>query len=114
MGVIDGSDWLIGTCIRHAGPGVGTIGDGDAELEGAEAGFGGGLALEVVFDFLVDGDAASPTRGIATAAADVAGEEFCAGEQAAHAAHVGVAIAPHFIEDTIEDEGAFFEGFEGF
>ena len=113
VGVVYGGDGLIGTGIGHAGPGVGTIGDGDAEFEGAEAGFGAGLGLEEVFYLLVDRDASGPTGWVAAAAADVAGEEFGAGEEAAHAAHVGVAIATDFVEDAIEDEGAFFEGFEG-
>jgi hypothetical protein len=114
VGVIDGGDGLIGTGVGHAGPGVGAIGHGDAELDGAEAGLGGGVGLQVVFDFLVDGNAAGPACGVAAAAADVAGEEFGAGEQAAHAAHVGVAITTHFVVHAVEDEGAFFEGLEGF
>ena len=72
---------------------VGAVRDGNAEFKGPETGAGFLARLEKVFDFLVDGNTARPTGGGIGTALDIAGEEFDGGKQAAHAAHVTVAIA---------------------
>ena len=112
MRVIHRREGLIPAGVAHACPGIGPIRHGDAELERAEACFRGRILLEEVFQLLIDRDAAGPTGGIAAAAHDVAFEQLVAGEQAAHAAHVAVAIAAHFVGDAVEDEHAVLEGFE--
>src|SRR5205085_8862745 len=65
-----------------------------------------------VFDFLIDRNAAGPTRRAAAAAADIAGQQFARREQAAHPAHVIVAVAVDFVADAIEHERAALEWFE--
>ncbi len=102
VGIVDRGDGPIGAGVDHAGPGVGAVGDHDAEFERAEAGAGAGVALEEVLDFLIDGDAAGPAGRRVAAALHVAGEEFDAGEQTAHAAHVGVAVAADAIADAVQ------------
>ena len=112
MRIINGGDGLIAAGVAHAGPGISTIGHGDAELEGAEACLRFLFGLQVVLDLLINGDVARPTGRITAAAHDVALHQLVAGEQAAHAAHVAVAIATDFVGDAMEDEGLLFEGFE--
>ena len=56
-----------------------------------------GVGLQEVFDFLIDRDAFGPAGGRIGAALDVAGEELGAGEEAADAAHVVVAVAADFV-----------------
>ncbi len=114
VGVGDGGDGLVGAGVSPAGPGVGAVGDGDAEFEGAEASAGVGLGLEVVLEFLVDRRPAGPAGGGIGAALDVAREQFDPGEEATHAAHVSVAVATDAVTKTFDDQGAVFEGGEGF
>ena len=52
--------------------------------------------------------------GVSRAALDVAGEQLDAGEQAADAAHVVVAVAADLVADAVEDKGAALNGSSGF
>ncbi len=108
VGVVDRRERLVGAGVRHTSPGVGAIGDHDAEFERAEASAGGRICLQEVLDFLVDGDAFGPAGRRVGAALDVAGEQFGAGEQAADAAHVVVAVAADLVGNAVEDERAVF------
>ena len=112
VGVADRRQRLVGAGIGHARPGVGALVDLDAELERAEAGPGLGLGLQVAGDLLVDGDALRPARRGVRAALDVAREQLDAGEQAAHAAHVAVAVALDLVADALEHQGLGLEGLE--
>src|SRR5690606_34342605 len=69
---------------------------------------------EEVLDLLVDGEAAGPARGGVGSTLDVAGEELGAGEEAAHPAHVAVAVAADLVVDAAQGENLAFEGFERF
>ena len=110
--IVDRRDGLIGARVAHARPRIGATGHGDAELQRAEAGARLRLALEEILHLLVDGDAARPAGGIAAAAPDIAGQQFTAGEQAAHAAHVAVAVAADLVVDAVEHERLALEWLE--
>ena len=109
VGIVDRRQRLVGAGVGHAGPGVGPIGDHDAEFERAEPGLRGGIALQEVLDLLVDRDAAGPAGRRVRAALDVARKELDAGEQAADAAHVVVAVAADAVADAVEDQRAVLE-----
>src|SRR6185369_14907263 len=83
------------------------------ELEGAEAGLRLRLRLQEIADLLVDGEALGPAGGRVGAALDVAGEELDAGQQAADAAHVAVAVGADLVADAVEGEQLLLEGLEG-
>ena len=68
------------------------------------AGAGFGLGLEEVLDFLVDRNALRPSGWRIGAALNVAGKQLGAGEQAADAAHVIVAVAADFVAEAVEHE----------
>ncbi len=61
-----------------------------------------GSLLQEVLDLLIDRDAAGPAGGRVRAALDVAGEQLDAGEQAADAAHVVVAVAADPVADAVQ------------
>src|SRR5262249_34702074 len=84
----------------------------DAEFERAESRLGGRVLLEEVPNLLVDGDALGPAGWRVGATLDVAGEEFDAGEEAAYAAHVAVAVAANLVGDTLQCERLLAERFE--
>ena len=68
-----------------------------------------GPALQEILDLLIDRDSLGPSgRGVRTAL-DVAGEQLDAGQQAAHAAHVVVAVAAKLVADAVEDQRAIAE-----
>ena len=103
---------LVGAGIGHARPGIGTIAYTHAKFQCAKARTGGGLRLQKVFDLLINRDAFGPaSRGVA-AALNVAGEELDAGKQAAHPAHVAVAIAAHAVVHALEHEQLIAEWFQ--
>ena len=58
----------------------------------------------MVLDLLVDGDAAGPAGRRVGTALDVAGEQLDAGEQAADAAHVAVAVAADPVADAVQEQ----------
>ena len=109
----DRRDGLVGAGVAPAGPRIGAVADGDAEFEGAEAGLGPRVRLQVRPQDLVDGRTAGPAGRRAAAAHDVAGEEFDAGKQAAHAAHVRVAVAADAVVHALEREQPVLERLEG-
>ena len=112
VGVVDRRDGLVGAGVRHASPGVGPVGDHHAELERAEAGARFRFRLQEVFEFLVERNAFGPAGGSVGAALDVAGEQLGAGEKAADAAHVVVAVAADAIGDAFKDERPVLKQFE--
>src|SRR5262249_5365998 len=85
------------------------VGDHHAELQRAEARLRRRVRLQEVPDLLIDGDALGPAGRRVGAALDVAGEQLDAGQEAAHAAHVRVAVAAHLVADAVQDEGALAE-----
>jgi hypothetical protein len=107
--VVNGRDRLVVPRVHHARPGVGAVGDHDAELQRAEARAGRGILLQVVPDLLVDGEALRPSRRGVRPALDVARVQLDAGEKAAHAAHVGVAVAANPVADAVQEERAVLE-----
>ena len=60
-------------------------------------------------DFLVDRVSLRPARGGVGTSLDVARKQLDAGEQAAHAAHVGVAVAADLVADAVEREELVLE-----
>jgi hypothetical protein len=66
--------------------------------------------LQEVFDLLVDRQAAGPAGGSVAAPLDVSGEQFDAGQQAAHAAHVLIAVAANFVMHAVQDQRAVLQG----
>ena len=110
--VVDRGDGLVGPRVDHPRPGVGLVGHEDAELERAKAGLRGRERLEMVADLLVDRDPARPAGRRVAASLDVAGEQLDTREQAAHAAHVAVAVPQHVVVDALECEEAVLEGGE--
>ena len=68
-----------------------------------------GSCLEEVPDLLIDRDALGPAGRRVGPALDVAGEEFDAGEQAADAAHVAVAVAANAIADAVQRQDLVLE-----
>ena len=113
VGTGDGRDGLIGAGVAPTRPWIGAVADGDTDLERAQAGLGPRVGLEMGADDLVDGRPAGPAGGGAAAAHDVAGEELDAGQQAAHAAHVGIAVAADTIVHALEREQLVLERLEG-
>ena len=109
----DGCDGLIGAGVAPARPRVGAVADGDADLERPQAGLGLRVRLQIGAQRLVDGRTAGPAGGRAAPAHDVAGEELDAGEQAAHAAHVRIAVAADAVVDALEREQLVLERLEG-
>jgi hypothetical protein len=83
-------------------------------LKGTESRAGGVILLEEIFEFLVDRDSVCPTGRRVRAALDVAGEEFDAGEEAAYAAHVTVAVAADAVGEALQQEHALLVVLEGF
>ena len=71
-----------------------------------------GLGLECVLDLLIDREPLGPARRCVGAALDVAREKLDARQQAAHAAHVVVAVAAHLVADAVEDQRAIMERLE--
>ena len=63
-------------------------------------------SLEGVLDLLVDREPLGPAGRRVGTALDVAGEKLDAGQQAAHAAHVVVAVAANLVADAVENQGA--------
>ena len=112
IGIGDRGDGLAAASVGHARPRVGAVLHADAELERTEPCAGRSLALEKVFDLLVDRDAAGPAGRHAGTAHDIARQQFDAGEEATHAAHVAVAIAAHFVGETLEGQQAVAVGRE--
>ena len=100
---------MFGPGVDHPGPGVGAVGDHDAELERAEPGARGRVVLEEVLDLLVDRQAAGPAGRRVRAALDVAREELDAGQQAADAAHVVVAVAADLVADAVQGQRPVLE-----
>ena len=110
--IVDRRDRLVRPGIDHAGPSVGPIGDHDAELERAEAGARGGVVLQMTLDLLVDRDAAGPAGRRIRAALDVAGKQLDAGEQAADAAHVAIAVAADLVAHAVQHQRAILKRLE--
>ena len=69
--------------------------------------------MEIVLEFLIDGNAFSPSGRGVRAALDVSWKKLDAGEQAAHAAHVIVTIATNFIGEAVQNEHAILKGLQG-
>ena len=111
--IVDRRHRLVGTGVHHPRPGIGPVGDEDAELERAEPGGGLRARLEEAGDLLIDRQPARPARRRVASPLDVAGEEFDAGEQAADAAHVAIAVAADLVANAFEGEEAILEGSQG-
>jgi len=91
--IVDGGDRLVRAGIDHAGPGVRPIGDHDAEFERAETRARGLVLLQVIPDFLVDGNATGPTGGRIGAALDIPREQLDGGERRCFGGFENAAIA---------------------
>ena len=65
-----------------------------------------GPALEVVLDLLIDREPFGPSGRRVGTTLDVAGEELDARQQAAHAAHVVVAVAAKLVADAVQNQRA--------
>ena len=70
------------------------------------------LLCRCVLDLLIDREPLGPARRRVGAALDVAGEELDPRQQAAHAAHVVVAVAAKLVADAVEDQCAIPEGLQ--
>ncbi len=105
--VVDRRDRLVRAGVAHSRPGVGALRDHDAELERAEPRLRRRVGLQVRLDLLVDRDAVGPAGWRIGAALDVAREKLDAGQQAADAAHVAVAVAANLVADAVQDQGLF-------
>ena len=110
--IVDRRNRLIAAGVHHPRPGVGMVGHHHAEFQRAEARARFRLLLQKVFDFLIDRNAAGPTGRRVGAALDVAGKQLGAGQQAADAAHVVVAVAAHFVAHAVQDERLIAERIE--
>ena len=93
-------------------PRVSAVGHDDAQLQRAEAGLRLGLGVQKVADLLIDRRAFGPAGGRVAAALDIAGEELDAGQQAAHAAHVSVAVAADLVREALEEQQPVLERLE--
>ena len=109
VGVVDRRDRLVRPGVDHAGPGIGAVRNHHAELERAEPGARVRLALQGVLDLLVDREPLGPARRRVGTTLDVAGKELDPRQQAAHAAHVVVAVAAELVADPVEDQRAILE-----
>ena len=101
VGISDWRERLIGAGVCLARPWVRAVRHSNAELQRSETGSRFRAGLEKAGDFLVDGNIAGPTCGLAAATLDIPGEEFVRSQEATHAAHVAVAIAFNFIGYTV-------------
>ena len=110
--IVDRRERLVRTGVRHPRPRVGPIGHHDAELERAEARARARVRLQIVLDFLVDRNALRPAGRRIGTALNVAGEQLGAGEQAADAAHVVVAVAADLVAHAVQHERAVLKAFE--
>ncbi len=104
--IVDGSDGPVGAGIDHACPRICAIWHHDTEFKRSESSARVSLALESGLDFLIDRRPFRPAGGRVGAPLDVAGKELDSGEQAAHPAHVIVAVAAKLVTNAVEYQRA--------
>ena len=109
IGIVDRGEGLVRAGVDHACPGIGAIGHHHAEFERSVPGARLGPALQGILDLLIDRDPLGPSGGSVRATLDVAGEELDSGQQAAHAAHVVVAVTAQLVANTVQDQRAIAE-----
>ena len=109
MGVVDGGDRLVRSCVGHASPRVRPIRYRHTELQGTETGAGLVLALEMTFYLLVDRNATGPARGCVGTALNVSAVQFLCREQATDSPHVVVAVAAHSVVHPFERKDMVLE-----
>jgi hypothetical protein len=107
--VVDRRDRLVRPGVDHAAPGVGPVRDHHAELQRAEPRAGRLALLELIADLLVDRAPLGPAGRRVRAALDVPREQLDTRQQAPHAPHVVVAVAPELVADAVEDQRLVLE-----
>ena len=102
VGIVDRRDGLVGACVDHASPRVGAVGHQHAKFQRPKTGCRRRLALQELFDLLIDRSATGPTGGRVTSTLNISRQQFDARKQAAHASHVAIAVSLHFVVHALE------------
>src|SRR5262249_24542329 len=95
--------------VDHSRPGIGTVRHHDAELQRAEPGTRGRVALQEVLDLLIDRDSPRPSGRSMRADLNVSRKQLDPRQQAADAAHVIIAVAANLVADAVKNQGALLE-----